>query len=274
MSNENWLKKSTILLKNNNITTARLDCIVLLGDVTSKNRAWLLAHPEYEISEDKLKILETQILRRSKHEPLAYIRGRSEFYGREFQINNHTLEPRPETETMIELLKSLPDSFETIIDIGTGSGAIAITSKFLYPNTNVIGTDIDKNCTQTAKLNARQNNVSIEFYTGNLLTPIISNVHNFNKWIILSNLPYVPESHTINKAAMFEPKTAIFGGKDGLDYYKGMFEQIDELTNRPFYVLTESLPFQHDVLEEIAKQSGYSLYKKEDFIQTFVLFRQ
>lgn len=261
-----WIDEATAVLSGSDIITARLDVIVLAQDELQKDKAWILANPSYElpdITTDKLNLL---IKRRSQHEPLAYIRGKSEFYGREFKVSEHTLEPRPETETMIELLKNLPEEFGSIIDVGTGSGAIAISAKFLYPNCKVIAIDIDKKCIQVAKQNALKHNVSIEFLEGNLLKPVN---HKLERWIMCANLPYVPDSHTINSAAMFEPAHAIFGGEDGLDYYRQLFGQLTDFNHMALYILTESLPFQHDKLVTIAKQSDYSLYKADDFIQVF-----
>ncbi len=270
MTTHEWLKKAIDKLEAANIQTSRIDSLVLLEDATSKDRAWLLAHDEYELTTEEIVKLNNQIERRCKHEPLAYIRGKSEFYGREFIINEHTLEPRPETETMIELLQTIDlNNIHTIIDIGTGSGAIAITAKLMFPELEVFGTDIDEKCIQTAKANAKKHNASIDFRQGNLLEPFSSEFAN--NWLIVANLPYVPDSHTINQAAMFEPKHAIFGGSDGLDIYRKMFEQIDGLGNKPTYILTESLPFQHQELATIAELSGYSQHGSDDFIQLFKL---
>lgn len=270
MKVEEWLKLATVKLQESAINTARLDSLVILEDSFENNRAWLLAHPEHEISHQQLCELDSKIERRTKHEPLAYIRGKTEFYGREFIVNEHTLEPRPETETMLEILEKfdLSDT-QTIVDAGTGSGAIAITAKILFPETHVYGTDIDNKCIQTAKANAKKHNVSIDFRQGNLLEPIIS--EDLENWLIVANLPYVPDDHTINRAAMFEPKHAIFGGKDGLDAYRSLFTQLDVLSNKPAYILTESLPFQHSELAKIAESSAYKQTTEQDFIQSFYL---
>ena len=86
------------------ISSARLDTLILLEDILHKDRAWILAHPEHEISTNQFRKLDRRLERRQKHVPLAYIRGFTEFYGRQFKVNRHVLEPRPESETMIELL--------------------------------------------------------------------------------------------------------------------------------------------------------------------------
>ncbi|HSX44539.1 MAG TPA: HemK/PrmC family methyltransferase [Candidatus Saccharimonadales bacterium] len=258
MQAETWLAEATKKLEKAGIGTARLDCLVLLEDVLDKDRAYLLAHSDIELSEPTLKKLNRQIIRRVKHEPLAYIRGKTEFYGREFCIDHRVLEPRPESETMIELLKKLKLGNQTIADIGTGSGALAITVKLEFPKVKVVAGDIDKDCLVVAKRNARLLQAKVEFYQGDLLKPLpMVN-------IILANLPYVPNNHTINQAARHEPNIAIFGGPDGLDIYRQMFAQIHQ---KPSYILTESLPPQHQKLAQIAKRHGFIQKLEEDFIQ-------
>ena len=269
MTIQSFLHQATALLEKQGVNTARLDCLVLLEDATGRERSWLLAHGDETVSPSNLRILQVQIERRTKHEPLAYIRGKTEFYGREFLVNAHTLEPRPETEDMIDLLKALwqPEykSWQ-IADIGTGSGAIGITAALELSVTNIELLDIDREALATAKQNAQNYGLELACHYGDLLD---GNQSPYN--IILTNLPYVPDSHTINQAAMQEPKHAIFGGPDGLDLYRRLFAQLQDRNHKPVYVLTESLPFQHEDLNLIAGKHGYSQKQAEGFIQVFEL---
>lgn len=272
MTGQNWLAIAEKRLKQADIPTARLDCLVLLEDLLGKDRAHLLAHPELKLTSEQEKVLNEQLERRAKHEPLAYIRGKTEFYGREFIVNAHTLEPRSETETMIDELKGLGFREQghgvALVDVGTGSGAIAISAKLELPNASVFATDISVECITIAKRNAQNHQTDITFNQGNLLDPLALGP---SPYTLLCNLPYVPDSHTINKAAMFEPRLAIFGGVDGLDLYRELFTQIGKLDSKPGHILTESLPFQHEELAVIAKLHGYSLQQTSDFIQMFTL---
>lgn len=264
-----WLNKNCQLLVASGIPTARLDCLVLLEDVTGKDRGWLLAHPEFELSATQLSSLSIYIKRRSTHEPLAYIRGKTEFYGREFLVTTDTLEPRPETENMIDLFLSQPESkYEHIVaDIGTGSGAIAITIALECPLLSVVATDVSHAAINIAEQNSKKHKASIKLLCGDLLEPL-SEMPD----VILANLPYVPDAHTINNAAMHEPKLAIFGGADGLDMYKRMFRQISDISaKKPKLILTESLPTQHSQLALTASKHGYALKKSDDFVQLFRL---
>lgn len=274
MKTSEWLSGATQKLNAAGVGTARLDCLILLEDGTRKDRAWLLAHPESTIDPKTLRKLNTWIKRRVAHEPLAYIRRKSEFYGRTFSVNPHTLEPRPETETMIDLLKQIISDRQTslndeivIVDVGTGSGCLAVTAKLEFPGTEVIATDISSACLKIARQNAQKLGADIEFLKGDLLKPVSSLLTPYS--LLLCNLPYVPDSHTINQAAMFEPKHAIFGGSDGLDLYRKLFTQLSDLAQKPTYIFTETLPFQHTGLAQIGQHFGYKQKTSVDFIQVF-----
>lgn len=264
MTVKDWLTTNQSHLEQSGITTARLDCLVLLEDALGKDRAFLLAHPETVIPPASVTTLSKQVVKRAKHTPLAYIRGRTEFYGREFVINKHVLEPRPESETIIDILKRLPEPAH-VIDVGTGSGALAITAKLELPQTAVMALDIDPKCLEIARQNCRQHKVNIKVIQNDLLRGLRIQ----NDTILICNLPYVPDKFTLNQAAMNEPKVAIFGGKDGLDHYRTLFEQVSDSKVKPTHVLTESLPFQHAELTTIARQHNYTQTIEDDFIQGF-----
>jgi release factor glutamine methyltransferase len=273
MKLNSWLESATQELEASNVPTARLDCLVLLEDELKLDKSNILAHPELVLKEDVLAKLNKQVSRRASHEPLAYIRRKSEFYGRDFIVTPDTLEPRPETETMIDVLKKFTGNMHqvrpcAIIDIGTGSGCLAITARLELPKVEVVGVDISVKCIGVAAQNAQKHSADVSFYQGDLLAALPNSIFKMPT-TILANLPYVPNEHTINKAAMHEPKLAIFGGPDGLDLYRRMFKQIENMSNRPRYIFTESLPFQHTNLTQIAYKAGYSLKTSEDFIQVF-----
>ncbi len=270
------LKWAQHQLRSNGIVTDRLDSLVLLEDTTAIARAKLLAEPEMAIKPIDLERFKFRVIKRSKHVPLAYIRGKTEFYGREFQINHHVLEPRPESEAIIEELKSLLNKTDfaiKVIDIGTGSGALIITAKLEYPAIEAFATDISSRCLEVAKTNAERYQAYISFFQGHLLKPLPEKVWQGGMTIILANLPYVPNTWQINPEAMREPKTAIFGGADGLKLYRLLFRQQTDLANPPIWILTEALPPQHPALAEIAERHGYRLSKTNDFVQVFKLIR-
>ncbi|MDL2342207.1 MAG: peptide chain release factor N(5)-glutamine methyltransferase [Patescibacteria group bacterium] len=278
MTVESWLRTTTRSLSAAGIATARLDALVLLEDAVGQNRGYLLAHPELEITASKLDQLTNLLTSRAQHVPLSYLRGQQEFYGRSFFVAPGVLVPRPESETMIDQLKTLfldladqpgdasdNDKWQ-LADIGTGSGALGITAALELPKTQVSLIEIDDAAITIAKTNV------ISFATD---TPIIQSdllaTCSTNYDVLLCNLPYVPDDYPINKAAEHEPKLALFGGADGLDLYRRLFQQISNLSVKPLYILTEALPATHNDLAVSAVAAGYKLQNSVDFIQIFVL---
>lgn len=264
---KDWLAEATRQLQKAGIGSARLDALILLEDELDKDRSYLLAHPDLPISKTRQKRLNSKLKRRCQHTPMAYIRGFTEFYRRKFKVNNYVLEPRPESETMISLLKKLrlPPS-PKVADIGTGSGCLGITAALELDDAKVDLYDIDSSALAVAKHNMILHELKLRAYKKDLLK---NSTRPYD--VILANLPYVPDHFKINQAAAMEPKIAIFGGSDGLDLYRQLFHQIGLKSWKPQFVLTEALPPQHQSLAQIAKAAGYSEFKHQDFIQVFRL---
>ena len=260
-----FLKTAEHKLEQSGISSARLDTLILLEDLLHRDRSWILAHPESQITDRQAKKTDRKLERRAKHVPLAYIRGHTEFYGRKFKVNRHVLEPRPESEIMIELLKRLPVTKKlAIADVGTGNGAIGITAALEFPESRVDLYDISSGALAVAKHNVHLHELRLHVRKMNLLRRPLRPYD-----VILANLPYVPDKWQINQAAMAEPKIAIFGGPDGLDIYRKFFAQLHRFTWQPKFVLTESLPPQHVKLSKVAQDAGFGLYQIDDFIQVF-----
>lgn len=230
------------------------------------DRARLLAEPDRQLSADQQARLKILLNKRAQHIPLAYIRGKTEFYGREFVITPAVLEPRPESEAMIDLLKSI-DKLPTqahIADIGCGSGALGITALLEMPKSQVEMVDIDQKAVKVAKLNVDKYTLNIKVGLSDLLQSAADRYD-----VLLANLPYVPDDFKINLAASHEPRLAIYGGIDGLEVYRRLFDQTSRLAIKPLYILTESLPTQQAGLSQIAAKSGYHEVTKYDFVQLY-----
>jgi release factor glutamine methyltransferase len=216
----------------------RLDAEVLLAFILKKDRSWLIAHSQYNLLSEECERFADYVNHRRSGKPLAYIVGQKEFYGRMFNVDQRVLIPRPSTEGLIDLvLKNKKKSIEqidtgiiglivpftsewnstcTIVDIGTGSGCIAIILALEIPHVRLIATDISPDALDVAKNNARRHGVfdRIEFRQGDLLDPI----KDLNEpFFIVSNPPYISIKVPFTSEWNFEPVEALFGGQDGTD---------------------------------------------------------
>ncbi|MFZ1483711.1 MAG: HemK family protein methyltransferase, partial [Candidatus Saccharimonadales bacterium] len=200
--------------------------------------------------------------------PLAYVRGHSEFYGHEFIVSPAVLVPRPESEAFLELLTTLDSTtYSSIIDVGTGSGALAISAALLAPPHDVFATDNSEGALAIAKFNAKEHAVTVTCEQGNLLEPIEDTV--LEDSVLLCNLPYVPVGYSVNKATTHEPDAALFSGAEGLDHYNALFQQVTARAYKPRYVLTESLVSQHEAVCSLAHKAGYTESSVEGLVQLF-----
>jgi release factor glutamine methyltransferase len=254
MTIKTWLDKATKSLKKAGIETARLDALILLEDILGKDRSWLLAHDETDLDNKNIDSLKILLEQRLNQTPLAYIRKKTEFYGRNFVISHNVLVPRPESEGIIDQLKAIADDMATDIDT------------LELKQASVDALDNDPKALKVAKSNVDLFTLNIRVFESDLL----ANIRDFYD-VLLCNLPYVPDDYQINKAATHEPPRAIFGGHDGLDLYRKLFKQVDLLSEKPLYILCESLPGQHTALASIASLASYKLAKTYDFVQVFNL---
>ena len=201
--------------------TPELDAQVLLAHVLGHVRTWLLAHPELELSAPQLDSVEAAVSRLEAGEPLPYLLGHWEFYGLDFNVTPAVLIPRHETELLVEkAIAWLKASTErrTVADVGTGSGAIAVTIAMNVPDARVLATDISPAALEVARSNAEKFNVQdrIDFMECDLLPTLNVERSTFNA--IFANLPYIP-TETLRRLPVFEtePALALDGGTDGLD---------------------------------------------------------
>jgi release factor glutamine methyltransferase len=258
-------KELVARLQKADIPSPNLDVLILFEDLFAKDRSWILAHPEQKLTNYQVNKLNKQISRREKQIPLSYIRGFSEFYGRKFKVNRHTLVPRPESETMITALKSLDlPHMPVIADVGCGSGCLGITAAYEIPKSSVDLYDIDSGALAVTRHNIHMHELHLRVSKRDLLNRPI-NLYD----VVLANLPYVPNSFKVNKAASYEPRIALYGGADGLDIYRRLFMQISTYTWKPEFILTESLKQQHKQLGLIANKYNYREIKNDALIQVF-----
>ncbi|MDP1709880.1 MAG: HemK/PrmC family methyltransferase, partial [Candidatus Komeilibacteria bacterium] len=212
--------------KLKHLKTALLDSEVLLSFVLQKPRAYILAHPEDEVPNDKVEQFNNLIARRAAHEPVAYLINQKEFYNQNFYVDKRVHIPRPSTEDLIDCIKKIipPDFIGTIADIGTGSGCIAVTLALEYPRAKIIATDISDEALKVVRQNARDLGANkIEFLCGDLLSPLPGPID-----VIVSNPPYgwparsgsaragEPQDWSDDPEIFFQPKISYESGTDGL----------------------------------------------------------
>ncbi|MFO0970854.1 MAG: peptide chain release factor N(5)-glutamine methyltransferase [Candidatus Saccharimonadales bacterium] len=266
-----WLQINTARLAESGINSARLDCLVLLEYVLREERSSILAHPERKLEGHHLKELNTMIMQRSRRTPLAYIVGSKEFYGHHFMVNETVLIPRPESEAMLELLQKFArkNKIQAVIDIGTGSGCLAISAALALPDIHICATDVSKDALKVARRNSLTHDARVKFYLSDLLIDI-PEVELLKPYVLIANLPYVPEGLVTSPEITKEPAMALFSGNDGLKHYRQFWHQIENLKNKPLAVITESLISQHSALSHLAETTNYKLQTAQDLAQLFI----
>jgi release factor glutamine methyltransferase len=216
----------TQFLRDAGIESARLDAEVLLGHALDKERADIYLGMESTLNDSDEKIFRESLTRRAKGEPVAYITGHKEFWSLDFVVTPDVLIPRPETELVVEL--TLKEAITTkaalkILDIGTGSGVIAIALAKELPAAEIWAVDVSAAALNIAEVNARRHGVAerVKFLDGDLFDPITELGHRFD--VIVSNPPYILSKEIANlgrEVRDWEPKMALDGGPDGLDCYR------------------------------------------------------
>lgn len=208
---------------------ARLDAQVLLSHVLGVNSAYLFTHGAEPVALENIEAFQRLIARRARCEPVAYLTQTKAFFGRDFFVNHHVLIPRPDTEVLVERALALITAHSTVIDLGTGSGAIGITIA-LETNTPTLAVDISPEAIVVAKHNAKSLGAQLAIVQGSLFTPIIAiEPPPSDHLIITANLPYLTPwqwDALDSDVKHYEPKLALIGGADGLVLYDELCVQL------------------------------------------------
>jgi len=227
----------------------------ILAYALQKNTAWIAAHPETRLDQAQLVFLEQAVERLTQGEPLAYITGKQAFYGLELFADQHVLIPRPETELLVEQaivwLKGNPGRTR-VADVGTGSGAIAVTLANQLPDLQITATDISARALAVAEANAAKYYVTerIQFTETSLLDGVEACFD-----MILANLPYIPTQTLEGLPALgYEPRSALDGGADGLDLIRKLITTIEKKLLPKACVILEIQYNQGEDVTQIAAQ--------------------
>jgi release factor glutamine methyltransferase len=237
MTIQTALAQGTKLLEESAISVPRLTAEVLLAHALAQERAFLYAHSNEELTERAWIHYGRYLHERLNGKPTQYITGRQEFYGREFRVTPDVLIPRPETEHLVEASLKLIRPSDTVVDVGTGSGAIAVTLA-LETAAGVIATDISVTALRVAAGNARHLSASLSFLAGDLA----SSIRDHSVDVLVSNPPYVP---SINQAGLqrevrdYEPHVALFAGPTGLEIYQRLIDDARRVLRPAGWLLVE-----------------------------------
>lgn len=253
---------------NQSSDSAALDSEVLLAHVLKRDKPYLHANPNLNLTEPQLAAYRILIRKRRRHWPVAYLTGHKEFFGLDFLITRDVLIPRPETELLVELalatMRRSPVAIRQIADIGTGSGNIVISlaKSAKNPKLKFFAVDSSAKALQIAKRNARRHGVAnhIRFLRGNLLEPLLGDKRlAAGNSLIVANLPYGWKEWKNNMSTQtlglkFEPQNALFSGEKGLKLIRHLLNQVAKTVSGGSVILVECDPRQKLALRRLAKK--------------------
>lgn len=268
------LDKGILMLKKSNNEAPVIDAGALLCNILKKDKAYIYAFGEQEISTEQSEVFFQNIEKRISGIPLQYLTGHQEFMSLDFLVSEDVLIPRQDTEILvekaIELAKMKSNDQIRILDIGTGSGCIAISLAYYIPNSLIYALDVSGKALMVAKNNAEKNGVSSK------IVFIESDIHNLDTKdtcfedgfdIVVSNPPYIPteEIKTLQiEVRGYEPMSALDGGEDGLDFYKSIVDLGKEILKPSGLLMFEVGYNQADDVERLMKEKYTDIQKVKD----------
>ena len=264
------LKSSIEEINKLNIEDASMKVKMLLSDILGKEKEYLLIHDNEELSQDVLDNFYAKLNRLKDEEPIQYILNKQEFMGFEFYVDENVLIPQPDTEILVEEVVDISKKINNnlnelrVLDMCTGSGAIAISLSKLIENASVSASDISDGALNVAKENAIKNSVNIEFYKSDLFNDISKNV-KFD--IIVSNPPYIQTEviKGLSKEVQSEPFIALDGGEDGLVFYREIIKNAKDYIIEDGYLALEIGYDQKESVTNLLRENGYkNIYSKTD----------
>ncbi|MCM8800476.1 MAG: peptide chain release factor N(5)-glutamine methyltransferase [Candidatus Omnitrophica bacterium] len=228
---------------------------ILFTEILNCDRFYLYENRELILKKDRSSLLAAILKRRMYGQPIQYILGKTEFMGLEFKLTPYVFIPRQETEILVETalnyLKRIKNKEIRILDLGTGSGCIGISLAKFFPQAEIDATDISDEALKVAKENAILNNVEIDFIRADLFN---SDCLRFKRYrLIVSNPPYIAtkEIDTLASEIKYEPRIALDGGKDGLDFYRRIIKDASDYLEEDSFLIMEMGFNQRPAIEAI-----------------------
>lgn len=256
-------KKITKILAEGGIETNSLDARIILREIFNFDEKELILNSDLILSESKISKVQKIITRRLNYEPVSKIFGKRDFYNSIFSISNDVLDPRPETENIVEIANNfiLEKGYESFIDLGTGSGCIILSILKENKNLTAVGVDISLDAINIAKKNSKD--MKLERRSSFLVSNWLSSIYSSYD-LIISNPPYIPSDEiiTLSKTVKnFDPLISLDGGQDGLKCYKEIAQDINRVINKNGRVILEIGYNQaHDVIK-IFESKEFKLLK-------------
>lgn len=260
------ITKGMIMLKSNNVESPKLKARLLLQYVLDKPRQYIIVYDNKEIDKQQQWQYFVNIEKLTKGVPLQHITHRQEFMKMDFFVDENVLIPRPDTEILVEEVIKIAQKYNSprILDLCTGSGAIAISLKKFVPNADITAVDISEKALEIAQKNAKKLETKINF----LKSDLFDKLDNKKFDIIVSNPPYImkDEIKKLSEEVQKEPKIALDGGEDGLDFYRIITEQaINYLKTGSFLCFEIGYNQKNDVIKIIEDEQNYkNTYCKKD----------
>lgn len=257
----NWTKG---YLAEKGVENPRLEAEWMLCEALSLDRVGLYLNFDKPLSDAELALYRGMVARRGRREPLQYILGSQEFMGLEFQVTPAVLIPRHDTEVLVTEAVKRGEGCRSILDIGTGSGCVAVAVAKALPEAEVSTVDVSGEAIEVARGNAERNGVSVQFFHGSLFEPFAGKRFD----MVLSNPPYITSADlaTLQQEVRdFEPVGALDGGGDGLDFYRRITAEAPAYLNPGGWLLFEVGAGQAGDVLELLKSGGFT---SDRFTQT------
>ncbi len=262
------MEKANIQLKTKNIESPKLKTRLLMQYVLKQNRQYLMVHDENKLTQEQKEKYFKAIEKLSKGIPLQHITHQQEFMKMNFYVNQNVLIPRPDTEILVEEVIKIAKKINAkkILDLCTGSGAIAISLAKYIENSQITATDISQEALTIAERNAKNNKVDKQIAF--LLSDLFKEIPREKYDMIVSNPPYIKKEivKTLTKEVQNEPLMALDGGWDGLDFYRKIIHQADDFLKFGGYLCLEiGYDQKEDVMDLLNKEEKYrNTYSKQD----------